>query len=199
LPPHPRGGGSGQRDRTSGGRRGLVAIPGLAVRGRGGWRGVDSGALRLTACPLTLLHPTLHASAPHSPMAAGSLTRGRRCRSGARGLSEGPPLHNHSFVPRPPPPPAAAPPRSTGARDRDREPKRETERETESERRRERQRRESRGEEKARRRRERLTQKKRYILVNHISTSTFAGHAPPRASKLVGSGEGETAPMGRGC
>ena len=117
LPPHPRGGGSGQKDRTSGRRRGMVAIPGLAVRGCGGWRGVDSGALRLAACPLTLLHPTLHASAPHSPVAARALTRGRRCRSGARGLSEGPPLHNHSFVHRP----SAPPPRSTGARDRETE------------------------------------------------------------------------------
>ena len=152
LPPHPRGGGSGQKDRTSGRRRGMVAIPGLAVRGCGGWRGVDSGALRLAACPLTLLHPTLHASAPHSPVAARALTRGRRCRSGARGLSEGPPLHNHSFVHRP----SARPPTLHGSqRQRDREPKRETERSTESERRRERQRRESRGEQKVRSRRER--------------------------------------------
>ena len=132
LPPHPRGGGSGQKDRTSGRRRGMVAIPGLAVRGCGGWCGVDSGALRLAACPLTLLHPTLHASAPHSPVAARALTRGRRCRSGARGLSEGPPLHNHSFAPRPRPPLHAPREPETErhkakARDRARDRERETE------------------------------------------------------------------------
>ena len=52
--------------------------------------GIDGGALRCAACAA----PEGLARALHLPLFAWGLTLGRRRRSEARGLSQGPPFHN---------------------------------------------------------------------------------------------------------